>query len=120
MFSLTSEFNYYLYSKPTDMRKSFDSLYGLILNETQRDPLNGDVFIFVNKTRNKIKLLHWETGGFVIYYKRLESGTLKLPDIEKSNPECAINWWELVMIIEGIQAHKIHKRKRFSPAVKHV
>ncbi|MCP4111506.1 MAG: IS66 family insertion sequence element accessory protein TnpB [Desulfobacteraceae bacterium] len=96
------------------MRKSFDSLYGLILNETERNPLTGDVFIFVNKTRNKLKLLHWEAGGFVIYYKRLESGTLKLPDVEKSKPGSVINWWELVMIIEGIQARNITKRKRFS------
>ncbi|WP_185956458.1 IS66 family insertion sequence element accessory protein TnpB [Changchengzhania lutea] len=61
------------------MRKSFDSLRGLVINDLDQNPDNGTVYIFINKVRNKVKLLHWQTGGFMLYYKRLESGTFELP-----------------------------------------
>ena len=63
---------YWLYSEPTDMRKSFHTLSGLVRNKIGGDPMNGDVYIFVNKRRNRIKLLHYETGGMVIYAKMSE------------------------------------------------
>jgi len=61
------------------MRKSFDSLRGLVINDLDQNPDNGTVYIFINKVRNKVKLLHWQSGGFMLYYKRLESGTFELP-----------------------------------------
>ena len=57
------------------MRKSFDALSGLVRNELDRDPASGEVYVFVNRSRSCIKLLHWESGCFVLYYKRLEKGT---------------------------------------------
>src|SRR5690606_7976548 len=60
MLSLSSTHRFLLYSQPTDMRKRFDSLSGIIRNELKRDPLHGDVFVFLNKSRTHIKLLHWE------------------------------------------------------------
>ncbi len=74
MLSLGSSHSYYLYLAACDMRKSFDSLSGLVRNELGRDPASGEVFVFINKRRNSVKLLHWERGGFVLYYKRLEKG----------------------------------------------
>jgi transposase len=58
------------------MRKGFNGLSGLVNNELDRNVLSGDVFIFVNRRRTLIKLLVWDKSGFVIYYKRLEQGTL--------------------------------------------
>ncbi|MFB6307101.1 MAG: IS66 family insertion sequence element accessory protein TnpB, partial [Flavobacteriales bacterium] len=81
MFSLTSTDRYYLYRDPTDMRKSFDGLCGFVQNHLKEDPTGGAVYIFINKPRDKVKLLHWEHGGFVLYYKRLERGTIEFPDI---------------------------------------
>jgi len=66
------------------MRKGFDGLSGLVHSELGRRPVSGEVFIFVNHQRDKIKMLHWEQGGFVLYYKRLERGTLELPIVERS------------------------------------
>ncbi|QGY42533.1 IS66 family insertion sequence element accessory protein TnpB [Maribellus comscasis] len=60
MFALSSENQFHLYSQPTDMRKSFDGLSGLVQNILGRNPCNGDVFIFINKRRDKVKLLHWQ------------------------------------------------------------
>ena len=82
MFSLNDSMRYLLYNQPTDMRKSYHSLSGIETNILDRDPCNGDVYIFINKNRNRIKLLHWEPGGMVIYSKLLETGTLgRGPDI---------------------------------------
>lgn len=83
MFTLGSSLRFRLYNKPTDMRKSFDGLCGILQRELDCKPRSGEVYVFVNKRRDKIKLLHWEPGGLVLYYKRLEKGTL-IPSQEKS------------------------------------
>ena len=73
---------YWLYRKPTDMRKSFDGLCGLVASGMKRDPLSGEVFVFINRRRTHIKLLVWDRSGFVLYYKRLEEGTFEIPGPE--------------------------------------
>lgn len=112
MFNLGSSHTYYLYSHPTDMRKSFDSLSGLVTSEMKANPFGGQVYIFVNKQRNRIKLLHWETGGFTLYYKRLEQGQFELPDVSEST--CSIRWSDLMLIVEGIGLKNVRRRERFS------
>lgn len=114
MFSLTSSMRYYLYRTPTDMRKSFDSLCGIISSQLGDNPMSGDVYIFINRRRNKIKLLHWEQGGLVLYYKRLERGTIELPDKGNSQRHQSIQWATLMMMIEGIGLSNIQHRKRYS------
>lgn len=105
---------YFLYQQPTDMRKSFDGLCGLVSNKLGQNPTSGDLFIFVNKPRNRIKLLRWETGGFVLFYKRLEQGTFQLPKPQDANAgKLTIDYSELVMIINGISLEKTRKNKRF-------
>lgn len=94
------------------MRKSFDGLAGIVRSHLQDDPFNGEVFIFMNKKRNLIKLLHWESGGFTLYYKRLEKGRFELP--ENPNSHYHLCWPDLVMIIEGIQLKDHQKKVRFS------
>jgi transposase len=113
MFSLTSAHQYYLYRSPTDMRKSFDSLCGIITNEMGDDPKSGNVYIFINKPRNKVKLLHRERGGLVLYYKRLEQGTIELPKATGNQTRMPIEWSTLVMMVEGIGIENIKKRKRY-------
>jgi transposase len=111
MFSLGSHYRYEYYTKPCDMRKGFDMLCGLVRNELGRDPFSGDVFIFLNKSRNTIKLLHWERDGLVIYHKRLEKGIFT-PPLLLAN-ETQINWPELVLMLEGIMVQKMIKKPRF-------
>jgi transposase len=113
MFSLTSSHRYYLYRNATDMRKNFDGLCGIVDGQLHRNPMSGEVFIFVNKRRNKVKLLHWEQGGFTLYYKRLEAGTLELPPLG-SELSIPMQWSQLVMMIEGISLKSTTIRKRFS------
>jgi len=113
MFSLTSSCSYYLRHQATDMRLGIDGLSGLVRNQLHRNPTSGEVFIFINGRRDKVRLLRWEESGFVLYYKRLESGTFELPSWEKSENGYRLTWAELVMIIEGISVQKIERRKRF-------
>jgi transposase len=114
MFALTPQFCYYLYRQPTDMRKSFNGLSGLVITQLHRNPTSGEVFLFVNKRRNLIKLLRFEGNGFILYYKRLEEGTLELPEFDEQSTTCTMTWTQLVMMIEGISMKKIYQRKRFS------
>jgi len=113
MFTLGSNHRFQLYSEPTDMRKSFDSLSGLVQNNLGQSPMNGEVFIFINKTRNKIKLLHWSGSGFVLYYKRLESGTFELPQYDIRAGSYQLDYSQLVMLIDGICIKNIQQKKRY-------
>lgn len=102
MFSLGREMRYWLYSEPTDMRKSFHTLCGLVRNKIGGDPMNGDVYIFVNKRRNRVKLLHYETGGMVIYAKMLDRGTFGMPiPGSKDVVTSSIKWEYLLKMVEG-------------------
>jgi len=113
MFSITSA-RYFLYLEPTDMRKSFDGLCGLVTSQLGQNPMSGDLYIFVNKPRNRIKMLRWEPGGFVLFYKRLEKGTFHLPkQAAESAKNQVLDYSQLVMIINGISLENARKRKRF-------
>lgn len=95
------------------MRKSYHTLSGIVTNIMGRDPINGDVYIFMNKARNRIKLLHWEPGGMVIYSKLLETGTFSLPEtISKEDESGTIAWRDLVLVVEGIMKNPTCRRKR--------
>jgi len=115
MFTLSSSNRFHLYSKPTDMRKSFDGLSGIIQNNLESNPCNGDVFIFINKRRDKIKLLHWQGISFILYYKRLEEGTFELPQYDKHIGSITLSYTQIVMLVDGLTIKNIQKRKAYSP-----
>ena len=94
------------------MRKSFDGLCGIVTTHMHRSPLSGEVFVFLNKKRTHLKQLHWERGGFVLYYKRLEEGAFSPPRSDTSE----ISWSDLILMIEGIQVVKCIRKKRFQNA----
>jgi transposase len=114
MFSITSA-RYFLYQEPTDMRKSFDGLCGLVSNRLGQNPMSGDLFIFINKPRNRIKMLRWEAGGFVLFYKRLEKGTFELPQTRTCSKglSCLLGYAQLAMLITGISLKNTRQRPRF-------
>ena len=113
MFSLDGGLRYWLYSEPTDMRKSFHTLSGVVRNKIGGDPMNGDVYIFVNKRRNRIKLLHYETGGMVIYAKMLDRGTFGMPTPgSKDVVTSSIKWEDLLKMVEGILSNPDSRQAR--------
>jgi transposase len=104
---------YFMHSGCVDMRKGFDGLSGVVQQDFHQSALSGDVFIFLNGQRNRIKLLHWQGDGFVIYYKRLEKGTFELPKADSQNKSISISHQQLQFILDGIVLTSIKKRKRF-------
>lgn len=113
MFSLSERHHYYLFQSPTDMRKGFDGLSGLVSNALQMDPLSGDVYMFINRRCNRMKLLVWEAGGFVLYYKRLERGRFEYPVMDQDAKSAVITWHQLTLIVKGIDLKSVKHRKRF-------
>ena len=113
MFSLGIEMRYWLYSEPTDMRKSFHTLTGLVTNRIGADARNGDVYVFINKRRNRVKLLHYEKGGMVIYSKMLDRGTFGMPMmLAKEGAVSYMKWDDLRKMVEGIMADPDSRQAR--------
>jgi transposase len=113
MFSLTSSHRFFLYSQPTDMRKSFDGLCGLVRSQMGRNPVSGEVFLFLGTRKDALKLLHWEDGGFVLYYKRLEKGTFSFPAAGPEGNTHPLSWAHLVLLVEGITVLKHRQKARY-------
>lgn len=113
MIGLTEHHTYYLHIGATDMRKGFNGLSGIITNIYESNPMDGSVYIFINRNRDKMKMLVWEECGFMMYYKRLESGTFELPNVNDSKTKLCINWEILILMIRGIKLEKINRKKRY-------
>jgi hypothetical protein len=86
LFCVHETVNYYLYRRPVKMSKSFDSLAALIRSELNRDIINGDVFLFLNRNRTMIKVLVYERKGYSIFYRRLDEGAFQLLAIFAQTP----------------------------------
>lgn len=120
MFSLSDANRFFLYPFPTDMRKSFDSLSGIVKNQMGMNVMEGDAFIFVNRFCTSMKVLHVECGGLVIYNLRLEKGNIELPEIAEEDKRTAIEtrWNQLVMMVGGLKASDYKQQKRWAPPPK--
>lgn len=118
MLNLSLPSRVYLCTLPTDMRKSFDSLSGLVQEHLGQDPLAGDLFVFRSKRGDRLKLLYWDNDGFAIWYKRLEEGTFLFPTADGQRAKVgahglAIRPAELAMLLDGIEVANIKRRKRY-------
>lgn len=113
LFGLDEAAKVFLYAKPADMRKGFDGLYGLVLDQIELDPRLGYLFVFMNSQRTRLKVLHWNTDGLAIFHKRLERGTFRRPTSRINAPNCELTKEELFMILRGIDFEKTKKRRRY-------
>jgi transposase len=96
------------------MRKSFDGLIAIVRSELADDPLGGHLFVFINRTQTLMKILYWDGDGFAIWFKRLETGTFRLPAHRNDTPAIEITRSGLALILEGIDFSRLPKQKRFS------
>ena len=113
MIALASHLKFYLYPQATDMRKSFDGLSGIVTSILARDPMSGEVYIFLNRRRDRMKLLLWDKTGFWLFYKRLEQGTFQLPAHTPQETAVDLPYEELLLILEGIDLSSIKRRPRY-------
>lgn len=112
MLHLSASQRYFLFQGDADMRKGFDSLSGIVTNLMRQSVLTGDIFIFLNRRNNHVKLLHWEGDGFALYHKRLERGTYERP----RGPDAismGVTQQQILLMLQGISLASIKKRKRY-------
>lgn len=84
-----------------------------MINELDQDLDNGKVYIFINKIRNKVKLVHWQSGGVMLYYKRLESGIFELPQYDAEVGSLRLSYAQLILLIDCNSITNITRRKRY-------
>ncbi len=111
MLGLSANLRYFLCCSTIDIRNGFDGLAGIVRNHLKKDPITGDVFIFLNKNRTHIKLLYWDGDGFALFYKRLERGRYTFTPDHGSSKQ--IKREELLMLLEGLSFGKIDKKNRY-------
>jgi transposase len=113
LLALSLYTKYYFYNHAVDMRKGCYGLCGLVQLEMKRPLLNGDVFVFLNKRHNQIKLLQWDKDGFAIYEKRLEQGTFEQGNRSDTSVDTLLSSQQLQLILQGVVLHSVRHRKRW-------
>ena len=102
----------WLYTQPTDMRKSFTGLIAMTIQALKEDPLNGDLFVFINRRKTHIKVLYFEASGYCIWLKRLEQGQFNFRPVPGN--KSLMDWTQLRLLLAGIEVKKYRQYKRFS------
>jgi transposase len=113
VLSLALPVDIYLCVQPTDMRKSFNGLWALAVEHLGQDPLSGGLFVFVNRRRDLMKLLYWDTDGIALWCKRLERGTFQMPRVDANSRSASLSATELTLLLRGIDLKSVRQRKRY-------
>jgi len=104
----------YLYGKNVDMRRSFDGLCAIVQSEFKKDIRTGDLFLFLNRRLDRIKLMYWDRDGIAIWMKRLERGTFQRPLLVSGSDQVVIDATDLALLLSGIELQSVKRRKRYS------
>lgn len=114
MLTLPAAVRIYVAAEAVDLRRGFDGLAAATRSVIGADPMSGHVFVFVNRRRNRIKLLVWDRTGWVVLYKRLERGTFRLPsDPEPGQRHMEMDAGELGLMLEGLDLRSARRRTRW-------
>lgn len=114
MLGWPSAIRIFICTEPTDMRRGFDRLAATAHSVTQQDPLKGNLFVFLNRRRDRVKILYWDKSGYCMWYKRLEAGQFHLPDTAVGHESLELDMPQLTLILEGITLSGSHRHKRYS------
>jgi transposase len=114
MINLPHPVRVFLHTGPTDLRKGFDALAGLVTTAFSQDPTCGHLFLFVNRRRDRLKILYWDRDGLAIWYKRLETpGTFQLPVVHHEAMSVEMSPTQLALVLSGIDLSSARQRKRY-------
>ena len=116
MIHMPSHVDVYLCSRPIDMRKSFEGLCAAVEAVFQRSVLDGHLFLFINKRRDRIKALWWDRDGLVIVYKRLEAGVFELPATAADQSHVTLDGTALAMLLGGVPLTTPRRKRYQRPA----
>ena len=113
MFSVPTNTKVYLARQAVDMRKGFPGLIAMTETVLKQDPVSGHLFVFINRRRDRMKVLFWGGSGFWIGYHLLESGRFQLPTTSPDDKSIELTRSQLAMILDGIDLSFVRQRKRF-------
>lgn len=116
MLSLSATARIFVHSLPTDMRKSFDGLCGIVKGDFEKNILDGDYFVFFNRVLDRCKILLWDRDGLILIYRRLEQGRFQRPTHATTHGTAIeIDATTLTLILSGVDLHTAKRRKRYRP-----
>jgi transposase len=98
-----------------DMRKSIDGLMALVRTSWSEDVYSGHLFVFVGRRADRVKILTWSRGGFVLYYKRLEKGRFRLPPVDSQAQSVVLDATQLAMLLDGIAVAEVQRPPAWRP-----
>lgn len=116
VFNLSPSVRIFVCTKPVDMRRSFDGLFGLVQTLVHQDPFSGSLFLFRSRRGDFIKIFWWDLDGWAIFAKRLEVGTFNFPDVRFVNGEydpLEMERSDLLLLLEGIDTGSVKRFKRY-------
>lgn len=116
MLSLAPGIQVFMAVEPVDMRKSFDGLSAAVQAVFNRNVLDGHLFLFLNRRRDRIKILWWDRDGLAIWAKRLERGSYELPRHEGDSRQLRLDATQLSLLLSGVQLDSVKHRRRYSVA----
>jgi transposase len=116
MLGLPPSVRIYFATDVVDMRNGIDGLRVIVQGVLKRDPFEGHLFVFVGKSRDKVKILFWDRGGFVVYLKRLERGRFQLPVVDARHKNVELEAAQLAMLLDGIDLNA-RRLGRWSPSI---
>jgi transposase len=103
-------------AEPVDMRLGFDGLFALVRARLNADPLSGHLFIFRNRTADRLKVLYWGGHGLCLFCQRLEAGRYHFPDAPPGAASVELTAGQFQMILDGIDLSRVRRFKRYRPA----
>lgn len=119
MLTLAAGTKVYLSAEPVDLRRGHDGLCALVRGQLALDPYVGHLFVFVGRRGDRIKILFWDRGGFVLYYKRLARGRFQLPRVKDGADRIVLDATELAMLLGGFELRKARRQPAWQPPSAH-
>ena len=114
MLTLPAVVRIYVATDPVDLRRGFDGLAAATRSLIRQDPMSGHVFVFINRRKNRVKLLVWDRTGYLLLYKRLERGTFQIPPSSITGEQhVELDSGELGLMLEGLDLRPAKRRKRW-------
>jgi transposase len=115
MLSVATGAKIYFATEPVDLRRGHDGLSALVRSRFGMDPLDGHLFVFVGRRRDRVKVLFWDRGGFVLYYKRLAQGRFRMPPMSDGADRVVLDGTELAMLLGGFDLAASRRLAAWTP-----
>lgn len=113
MLSLSPAVQVFMAVDPVDLRKGFDGLRAAVETVFERDVFDGHLFLFLNRRRDRVKILWWDRDGLAIFYKRLERGSYEVPGHDAGVRQLQLDATQLSLLLSGVQLDSVKRRRRY-------